>query len=476
MTTLHIRQTLVTAAAVTITGCSVNPATGERQFMLVSQQQEIQMGREADPQIIATMGLYPDSSLQRYVQSLGDRLAAVSEKPELPWTFRLVDDHVVNAFALPGGFNYVTRGIMVHLNSEAQLAAVIGHEIGHVTARHSAEQMSRAQLAQVGLVAGVILAPELSDFAGAASAGLGLLFLKFGRDDERQADDLGLAYMVDAGFDPRPAPDVFRMLDRASAAQGGGSTPEWLSTHPNPANRAERLEEAIARLNLSYANRQVGMAEYLARVDNIIYGPNPREGFFRDNLFLHPELAFQFAFPSGWRTLNQRQSVVGVNGDQTAIVQVRLAEGASSDAAASAFFGQQGISGRPSRTSVNGLSATGGDFTATTEQGQLAGSVLFVQYAGNVYQLLGYASAQHWSGVSNAIRASLTSFARLTDRSALDVQPQRVDVVTVDRAMTLAEFHRRYPSVISIDEVALLNQLDPSSRIAAGTPVKRVVR
>jgi predicted Zn-dependent protease len=422
------------------------------------------------------MGLYPDSSLQRYMQQFGERLAATTVKPDLPWTFRVLDDHVVNAFALPGGFNYVTRGILAHMNSEAQLAAVVGHEIGHVTARHSAAQMSRAQLAQVGLVAGVILAPQLADFAGAASAGMGLLFLKFGRDDERQSDDLGLQYMVAAGFDPRPAPDVFRMLERVSAAQGGGSTPEWLSTHPNPANRAERLEQAIAELNLSYSGRVVGRAEYLARLDNMVYGPNPREGFFRDNVFLHPELAFQFTFPSGWRTINQRQAVVGVNSDQTAIIQVQLAEGGSASAAAGAFFGQEGITGRPSGSRINGHTAAGGEFTAATEQGQLAGAVNFVEYNGNVYQLLGYATAQGWSSSSGTVRSSLGSFDRLTDRSALDAQPQRLDIVTVDRAMSLSEFNQRYPSAVSLDEVALLNQVDPGSRIAAGTAVKRVVQ
>src|SRR5213595_4027039 len=175
--------------------CAVNPATGSRQLMLISESQEIAMGRDYDRQVGASIGLYPDSGLQRYLQQFGTRLAATSERPNLPWTFRVVDDPVVNAFALPGGFIYVTRGIFAHLNSEAELAGVVGHEIGHVTARHSVSQLSKQQLAQLGLAVGSIASPELGRYAGLAGQAFGVLFLKYSRDNESQADDLGLRYM-----------------------------------------------------------------------------------------------------------------------------------------------------------------------------------------------------------------------------------------------------------------------------------------
>src|SRR3989442_524033 len=172
---------LVSAVAL---GCAVNPATGSRQLMLVSESQEISMGREYDEEVVASIGLYP-----------------TSERPNLPWSFRVVDDPVVNAFALPGGFIYVTRGILAYLNSEAELAGVVGHEIGHVTARHSASQMTKQQLAQVGLVVGSIASSEFGRYAGLASQALGVLFLKYSRDNERQADDLGLRYMLRVNCD-----------------------------------------------------------------------------------------------------------------------------------------------------------------------------------------------------------------------------------------------------------------------------------
>src|SRR5438093_2285037 len=227
---------LLVAVAVAA-GCAVNPATGSRQLMLVSASQEIALGRDYDQQVAASIGIYPDSELQRYIQQFGARLAASSERPNLPWSFRVVDDPVVNAFALPGGFIYVTRGILAHLNSEAELAGVVGHEIGHVTARHTASRITKQQLAQVGLAVGSIASPQLERYAGLASTALGVLFLKYSRNDESQADHLGLRYMRRGNYDPREMPNVFRMLDRVSAAQSGGRIPEWLATHPNPEHR-----------------------------------------------------------------------------------------------------------------------------------------------------------------------------------------------------------------------------------------------
>src|SRR5262245_33031923 len=170
-----------------LTSCAVNPVTGQRELSLVSEGQEIQMGREADGQISQSLGLYPDSAWQRYVASVGARMTSASERPALPWTIRVLNDPIINAFALPGGYVYVTRGILAYLTSEAELAGVLGHEIGHVTARHGAQQATRAQIAQVGLGVGAILAPpELRGVAQAAGAGVSLLFLRYGRDAERQ--------------------------------------------------------------------------------------------------------------------------------------------------------------------------------------------------------------------------------------------------------------------------------------------------
>ncbi len=196
-----------------VAACAMNPVTGKRQLALISEGQEIAMGRAADKDVVASIGLYPDEEMQRYIQDLGARIAATTERPELPWTFRVVDDASVNAFAIPGGFIYVTRGIMTHLNSEAELAAILGHEIGHVTARHSVSQISKQQLTQVGLAAGMVLSPEFAQFGDLAQMAMGLMFMKFSRSDESQSDALGLKYMMAGGYDPRTLPNVFGMLE-----------------------------------------------------------------------------------------------------------------------------------------------------------------------------------------------------------------------------------------------------------------------
>jgi predicted Zn-dependent protease len=465
------------AGSITATGCAVNPATGARQFTLFSEAQEVEMGREYDPQIVAEMGLYPDEALQRYIQELGTRLAAQSERPNLPWTFRLLDDPVVNAFALPGGFIYITRGIMAHVGSEAELAGIIGHEIGHVTARHSVGRMSTQQLTQLGLALGTALRPDLEGVAAVAGAGLQVAFLKYGRDDERQADELGLRYMLRGNYDPREMPQVFDMLDRVTQDAGGGGTPEWLSTHPNPGNRRERMEQMVAQQPGGVANAIVGRESYLKRLDGMVYGTNPREGFFRRNQFLHPDLAFRYTFPEGWQTANQKNAVLAMSPNQDAMIQVTLAEGRDPETAARAFLGQQGLAaGSLSNIQLNGLPATVGEFSAATQQGgRIRGHAAFVAHNNAVYQLLAYSAEPNWTAYDTVLRQSLASFARLTDAADLAVQPLRLKAITLDRAMTIAEFAQRYLAPVPVEKIALINHADPDTRFEKGAVLKTVV-
>ena len=283
--------------SISMMSCASNLATGERHLNLISESQEIQMGRDADAEVIATIGLYPDSALQRYVQELGSKLARNSERPNLPWTFRVVDDPTVNAFALPGGFIYVTRGLMAYMMNESELSSVIGHEIGHVTAKHAVYRMSEQQLTQIGVTAGMMIKPNLQKYGEYVNAGLGLLSLKFSRDDERQADHLGLRYAVRGGYDPREMVNVFDMLGRVSAASSGGQVPEWLATHPNPENRSASIQAEIDTLKIDMGSMAVNQNGYLRLLDGVVFGDDPRLGFFRDNHFYHPEFEFELLFP-----------------------------------------------------------------------------------------------------------------------------------------------------------------------------------
>jgi predicted Zn-dependent protease len=464
------------AAFVLVAACAANPATGKRQLNLYSEAQEIAMGREADAQIVAQLGLVDDPALQGWVNGIGQRLAAKSERPGLPWSFKVIDDPMVNAFALPGGYIYVTRGILGHLKSEAELAAVLGHEIGHVTAQHGVNQMSKAQLATGGLLVGTILAPEAGQAVGqVAQAGLGVLFLKYGRDDERQADDLGLRYMVNGGFETREMPAVFELLRRVGQSGGAGRIPNWLASHPDPELRRERSERLIAERG--YPAGEVRRVEYLRRIDGLVYGSDPREGYFDGATFYHPELAFRLDLPAGWSGVNEKSRVVAVHPERFAQVELTLAAEKSAAEAARVFLAQEGLTADGSRTAnLGGLAAVQADFKVPRQNATaIVGGATFVEHSGRVFRLLGIALEDRAPATQGAMRGFLGGFSRLTDRRRIDVAPQRIRLVELDRPATLAEVHRRWPSTAPLDTLALLNGVaDPNASLPAGTLVKRL--
>lgn len=475
MTVRPLRLVSGTCACLALfAACATNPATGKSQLMLVSETQEVAMGREADAQVGPAYGLYEDPTLERYVAELGAALAARSERPGLPWSFKVVDDPTVNAFALPGGFIYVTRGLLGHLASEAQLVAVMGHEVGHVTARHSANQLSRQQFASIGLLAGSLARPDLAErFGGLAQGSLGILFLKFGRDQEREADDLGFRYLTRDGYDGGQMVEVFETFERMSEGDGE-RMPGWLSTHPTPEDRIARLAARVAAERP--AKPVVRRDDYLRRLDGLVFGADPREGFFRGAEFVQPDLAFTLAFPAGWTTQNQKQAVVGQSKAQDAVVELSLGSGRSAEEASRQFLAGQGIEGQPWRAArLNGLPAFEGSFDATSGETTLRGRGAFVEMDGRVFRLLGYASASRAAAYADDFAAFARAFRRLTDRRLLSVQPQRLALVTVPEDMTVEQFAAKYPSSVPVKTLAVINQLDAGERLRRGSLAKRVV-
>jgi predicted Zn-dependent protease len=459
----------------TLLACATNPVTGKRELSFVSESDEIAMGQEGAKQVIAAIGLVPDSALQRYVSGLGLSMTRTSERPNLPWQVNVIDDPIVNAFALPGGPVFITRGILTHMNSEAQLVSVLGHEIGHITAKHSVQQMSQQQLGQIGLIAAIIVQPGLAEFGELASQGLGVLFLKFGRGAESQADELGFRYMTRAGYDPHEMAAMFQTLERLSAGgDQGGRVPEWLSTHPDPGNRVKVTEQRIAATTLP-AGLKVDRDAFLQRTEGLIFGENPRQGFFRQNVFLHPDLKFQVDFPSGWKTQNTLQAVIGVSSQQDAMMGLELAGNTAPSRALSEFFQQQGVQNTGSSSNpINGLPAASAEFIAQTKQGDVSGTVSYIQLDGNTYRLMAYTPSQKYSAYRAALVQSTRSFRRLTDPAILAVQPVRVQLVRIPRNMTISEFNQSYPSKVPVAQVALINGVDASTTIPAGTLLKRV--
>lgn len=454
--------------------CARNPATGERQLSLVSKDQEIALGKQAAEQVRQTMGEYDDRELQAYVERVGMRIAKGSERPELPWSFTVIDDPAVNAFALPGGPVFVTRGLLTYLTSEAELAAVLGHEIGHITARHSVEQLSKAQLAQVGLGVGMVVSQDLRRFGQVAGAGMQLLFLEFGRDDERQADALGFRYMVEQRYDPRQMAAVFRTLETVSARAGGGRVPGWLSTHPDPGDRAETAARRAAKVEAP-DRMEVDREQYLAKVDDVVFGEDPRQGYLKGGTFVHPQLGFQLTLPQGWKAQNTAAALVAVSPRQDAALQLTAAGKASPEEAVQRFFSQQGV--RPVQAAPPPVPHGGAArwFEAATEQGNVGGVVAFVPAGGTTLQIVEYAPAERLQGAADTFRRVLASFGPVTDPAARAVQPARLDVVKVPRDMSLADFAREFPSTAPPEVLAALNGVAPGGTLRAGQAAKRVV-
>jgi predicted Zn-dependent protease len=472
--TAVIRLTIVCAALV---ACARNPVTGERELALISETQELELGKQAAEQARQAIGLVDDEELQAYVQGVGTALAADSERPELPWSFQAVDDPTPNAFALPGGFIFITRGMLNYMDSEAELAAVLGHEIGHVTARHGVQQVSRAQLAQLGLGLGMVLLPELQPYGDLLGSGLQLLFLKYGRDAERQADELGFQYALKDNYDVREMDDVFATLQRIGEAEKQSPLPAWASSHPDPGERIETVQRRLAELGPRTEEMRLGREEFLGRIDGLVWGANPRHGFFDEsNRFLHPDMAFQIQFPNGWKTQNLPQVVAAASPQQDGMIQMTLAPGAPTEAARQ-FLSQQGLQpGETAQETVNGLPAVLARFRAQAQQGVLDGVAGFISHRDRTFQVVALAPASRYAAMDRLFVQTIGSFAPLTDPQILAVQPQRMDVVRLPRAMSLTEFARAYDSSADIETLMLINQVsDARTPLPAGTPVKRVV-
>lgn len=326
-----------------------------------------------------------------------------------------------------------------------------------------------------GLMIGMIAVPELARTADLAQTGLGLLFLKYGRDDERQADDLGLRYMVDTGFETREMPRMFEVLETVGQLAGAGRLPNWLSSHPEPAQRRERSARLIDERG--YPPGEVGTDRLLRRTDGLAFGPDPRQGFFEQGIFYHPELAFRLAMPAGWRAVNERTRVAAVHPERIAMVELALAREPSAAKAAEVFLGQPGITpGNTSRVRVHGLEAVAAPFELPRQDASaIAGRAVFVEHAGRIFRLLGIAPRDRLTQVRAELAGFLDGFSRLTDRARLEVQPQRLEVVALPRAMSFEEFARVYPSQADGRLVALINGIaEPQKVLPAGTLLKRI--
>jgi predicted Zn-dependent protease len=482
--TILIYVLLAVVVTLIIVSCAVNPVTGKRQIMLMSEQQEIALGVSYDPQVIATFGEYPDAGLQSYVQAKGTEMGKISHRPNLAYHVRVIDSPVVNAFAVPGGYIYLTRGIIAQLNDEAEFMGVLGHEMGHIAARHSVSQQTKQQLGTLLLIGGMIASEKFAQYAEYAMQGMQLLFLSFSREDERQADALGVEYSTKMGYDANEMAEFFRVLEKMNMASAEGGVPTFLSTHPDPGNRqvAVKRDAKAWQDSLKLPSYKINTDPYLQLVDGIVYGEDPRQGYVEGNIFYHPELKFRFSFPAGWKLTNAPTQVTIQPPDNKALILFTLSGQKSLQTAVDSTLAQYGLTlQRSEKKTVNGMPAIvtlSKQVTQDNTTGQTSTNNVmsyFIEYGTTYYVFHSVSSDADFANYSGAMESAMNSFAKLTDASKINVVPQKVFVKKVTRAGTLASVFSYYGvKQDKMAEMALLNDLELNDQVQAGKLIKIV--
>jgi len=490
----HMRKLLqflsISLIAIVLSGCVVsrNPISGNKRAYAYSWQQEIQMGREADQQIVSQYGLYRDEELTQYVDSLGQALLRVSHlrRPgaEQEWVdteffFRVLDSPVINAFALPGGYIYVTRGLLAHVENEAQLAVVLGHEIGHVAGRHASKRAA-SQLGGSLLLIGAAVGGQ-AIFGGDVARGIlniggsatQLLFLSYGRNDERESDHIGVEYASMIGYNASQASAFFRTLKRLGE-QTESSIPSFLSTHPDPGEREQTILRIADEWTSQYQTDRIAREYYLSQVDHIIFGQNPRNGFIQDRRFYHPEMGFEFPLPDAYTLINQANQVVMVAKDKQAAVLLEIdQEHVTAEEASEAFLAQDGVAlVERGLGTVNDLSARYVVVDVQNSDGQtLRLRAHFIDFDGAVFQFLGLAAKDSFDNYDPQFQRTMRGFKRLTNAEILNVQPARV-ILTASQTETSFEsfLPSTLPTGLTPIAMAILNQVElddvfPSGRL-----------
>ncbi|NUO78972.1 M48 family metalloprotease [candidate division KSB1 bacterium] len=457
--------------------CARDYVTGKSTFSLMSESQEVALGREADPQILAEYGAYDDAALTAYVSGIGQEIARVCHRPNLEYNFRVVDSPVVNAFALPGGYVYFTRGILAHFNSEDELAGVMGHEIGHVVARHGAEQQTRVQLATLGLGLGSIISEDFQKISGALQTGVSLLFLKYGRSQESESDKLGADYSTRLGYDAHQMAGFFRTIARLSEGSGQ-QIPTFLSTHPDPGQREVRVGQLASEFQTKgpYTPKKTDRSDYLRRIDGVVYGDDPRKGFVENNMFYHPELRFQFPVPQKWIVVNSAQQVQIINPEKNAGVQMSLGEGKTPAAAADAFIsGAQATVLRRENKRVNGMAAVLLESNVQSQNNVLQVLSYFIQKEQYLYVFHGYTTVALFKNYAGAFEHVMAGFDHLRNQAALTKKPYRVRIERARQGADLATVLRSFKMKEEmLNELSILNGIKLEERLQTGSMVKIV--
>ncbi|MCU0462054.1 MAG: M48 family metalloprotease [Bacteroidales bacterium] len=481
---IYLSVLAVITTVLIFVSCAVNPVTGKRQIMLMSEDQELQLGASYDPQVLATFGEYNNAALTNFVQAQGNQMGKISHRPNVQYHVRVLDSPVVNAFAVPGGYIYLTRGILTQLNSEAELAGVIGHEMGHVAARHSASQQTKQTLGQLVLIGSMIASEKLAQYADYAMQGMQLLFMRFSRDDEREADRLGVMYSTLVGYDAHQMAEFFKVLYKMDLATNEGGIPTFLSTHPDPGDRYNyvNVRAKAWQDSLKLPEYKVNHDTYLKLIDGIVYGEDPRQGYCEGTTFYHPELKFKFTYPTSWQFQNSPLQVTMAPSDGNALILFALSPQKRLKAAADSALSQYGltmvsskditVNTMPALVTLSTQTSTDKSTGATSTNKVLS---YFIIYNNVIYVFHGVSAEHDFATYSNAFESTMNSFAKLTDAAKINVTPNKIIVKPVPSAGTVSQaLTTMGVRQDKLAEIALLNNLELTDKIAAGKLIKTV--
>ncbi|MDQ3268547.1 MAG: M48 family metalloprotease [Pseudomonadota bacterium] len=442
-----MRLTLIPLALVTALsfGCSTvtNPVSGLKERTVMNEQAEMAQGKKAHEQVLEEYSEYKNPELQAYVNDIGQRLAKHSHRSNIEWHFTVLDSPEVNAFATPGGYVYITRGIMAYMDSEADLAGVIGHEIGHVTARHASQRATREQKAGLGVIAATVLGAILESrgVGGAgqavsqASQGLAAGFVSsYSRDQELQADKLGAEYLARADYNPKNMVDVIQVLKNqeqfaqdSARLEGHAPPPQagWLASHPSNDQRLREITQIASTYKSNYGDDS--RTRYLQAINGLVFGESREQGVTRGTNFYHEPLGFALTAPPGWKIQNSASSLTFVNPDGNAGLSVNVvppqAGNTHEEIIRNVLKPDQG---NADRLSINGLPATHFIGTRKDQQAQLQPvEVTVVSGPLNKNYLLVYASkdAQSRQQAYRAMQQIESSFRPMTEADRVAARP-----------------------------------------------------
>ncbi len=452
--------------------CAKDYVTGRPTFTIVDEATEIRIGTAEDKKIVAILGLYEDEQLSGFVAGLGQKIAQVCHRPNIAYTFRVLDSPVINAFALPGGYIYVTRGLMAHMNSTDELVGVMAHEVGHVAARHSAKQISRQAVASgFGLlnIVSVVVPP----IGGLLSAPSRLVLLSYSRKQESQSDKLGVEYTTRLNYDARELARFLTLLQRI-AASDGRYLPTFLSTHPDPGAREKEIVKLSKKwqAKLSWDQKDPDTSGYLALVDGIVYGDNPRHGFTEQGTFYHPDLGFEFPYPKNWRLNNNRAAVTLVSPEADAVMLLTVEESTSPIKVADRIVEQYGLAViSAKKVLVSGLKAYKVLSTIPNRDSRILS--YFILLNKRVYAFHGITRDTLFDKHKSSFLPALRGFKQTTDPAILAKKPLRVRIKTAGQNTTLGALLKSYLVPTRLHKsVAELNGKALTDTITAGQTVK----